>query len=411
MGALPKDVTIIGAGLAGTALALALTQNHIPVQIYESRSPTAPELASGVVLTPNGLRVLDAIGVFARITDHCWKAEYRTYINDKDETTRKILVADETLYGYKNHRLWRRLLLAEMKRMLEEAGVRISYQSRFEEVVSEGGEGVKFRVNGEEKLTSMLVGTDGIFSSVRRYLDPEIQPEYTGTVGALAHIWRDSVKWPYPDYEPQFTMQGKPGAFFTMPEDPEAKEIMVGMQVQRSEETRAEWDALAADKDKLCELFRRGYNDWNDTAKSIIDQVCKAKESIYLWPFLRMPKLEKWYSKNGKVLILGDAAHAIPPSSGQGVNQALEDVYSLILLLKRSDDLAKSLEMWQNMRQKRVDMVFDWATKSTNVQRMPEAERQKFVAKGNTCDPNVNSDDMRWLYQLDLDKEVTDMLR
>lgn len=392
----------------GTALALSFHQEGIPVKIYESRAPDAPELASGVVLTPNGLKVLDKLGVFSRITARCWKSEYRTYKNDKDETTKKILIANEELYGYKNHRIWRRLLLAEMKLMLAELDIEIEYHARFEGVVEEHEDRVIFKINGRESSTSMLIGADGIYSSVRKYIAPDIKPEYTGVLGVLAHIHRNTVKWPYPDFEPACTIQGKPGAFFTMPEDPEAREIMVGMQVKHPDQSRAGWEAMSADKDKMVDYFRTGYEDWHDTAKQIIDQVGASKESLYLWPFLRMPKIEQWYSRTGRVLLLGDAAHAIPPSSGQGVNQALEDVYGLTLVLRRSDDLLSALKGWQVMRQKRIDAVFDWATNGTNVQRLPEAERQKLMAENKLKNPNASgiSDDMRWLYQFDLEDEV-----
>lgn len=426
MGCLPKDVVIIGAGLAvseafsceiicdspdtrkGTALALSFYDQGIPTKIYESRTKDAPEIASGVVLTPNGLRVLEKLGVFSRITGRCWKSEYRTYKNDKDETTRKVLITNESLYGYKNHRIWRRLLLAEMKLMLAERDVDIQYSSKFEGVVSEDTERVVFRVSGREEQTSMLVGSDGVYSSVRRYVAPGTSPEYTGVMGILAHIHRNTVKWPYPDYEPACTIQGKPGAFFTMPEDPEAREIMVGMQVKHPDQSRAEWEAMSADKDKLVDYYRVGYDDWHGTAKQIIDQVCANKDDIYLWPFLHMPKIERWFSKTGRVLLVGDAVHAVPPSSGQGVNQALEDVYSLTLLLKKSTDLLSALERWQAMRQTRIDAVFDWATNGTNVQRLSEAERQKVMAESRLKNPKASEDrdDMRWLYQMDLDNEI-----
>lgn len=378
------------------------------MKIYESRAPNAPELASGVVLTPNGLKVLDKLGVFSRITARCWKSEYRTYKNDKDETTKKILIANEELYGYKNHRIWRRLLLAEMKLMLAELDIEIQYHARFEGVVEEHEDRVTFKINGREESTSMLIGADGIYSSVRKYIAPDIKPEYTGVLGVLAHIHRNTVKWPYPDFEPACTIQGKPGAFFTMPEDPEAREIMVGMQVKYPDQSRAEWEAMSADKDKMVDYFRTGYDDWHDTAKQIIDQVGASKESLYLWPFLRMPRIERWYSETGRVLLLGDAAHAVPPSSGQGVNQALEDIYGLTLMMGESDDLLSALRSWQAIRQKRIDAVFDWATNGTNVQRLPEAERQKLMAENKLKNPNASeySDDMRWLYQYSLEDEV-----
>lgn len=124
----------------------------------------------------------------------------------------------------------------------------------------------------------------------------------------------------------------------------------------------------------LADLFRRGYDEWYDTAQQIIDQVCLAKESIYLWPFLRMPRLRKWYTRTG----------GVPPSSGQGVSQALKDVQSLILVLSRSSDLLDALEAGQDMRQSRIKKIFDWATNVTNVQRMPAADRERLLGQRTT---------------------------
>ena len=166
---------------------------------------------------------------------------------------------------------------------------------------------------------------------------------------------------------------------------------MIGMQVQYPEQSREDLERLQADHDKLAEFYRKGYDEWGHTARSIIDRVTENKETLYIWPFMKMPKLPRWYSDTGRIVIVGDGAHALPPSSGQGVNQALEDMYSLTLLLTSmgshgsvangdsADELntsnarlLDSLSSWQAMRQKRIDAIFEWATNSTNVQvRIP----------------------------------------
>jgi 2-polyprenyl-6-methoxyphenol hydroxylase-like FAD-dependent oxidoreductase len=318
------------------------------------------------------------------------------------------LIANEKLYEFKNHRLYRRLLLAEMKLMLEEHHVPVVYEAKFGGILTDNESGVRFCINGKAEKAAMLIGADGIYSSVRTFISPGMVPEYTGVVGVLSHIDRSTVNWPSADYEKACTIQGKPGAFFMIPEVADGSEIMVGMQVQYPDQSRAGWEALAADQDKMAAFYRKGYDEWHGTARSIIDSVCAHKETLYLWPFLRMPKLDRWFSQTGHVIIIGDAAHAVPPSSGQGVNQALEDVYSLTLLLNLGKDILETLKFWQEIRQKRIDAVYDWATHGSNVQRLPEAERNRLEEEGNMkySAASRDVDDMRWLYWHGLDEII-----
>ncbi|KAF2769144.1 FAD/NAD(P)-binding domain-containing protein [Teratosphaeria nubilosa] len=413
-----RNVAIIGAGLGGCALALALSKHDIPVTLYEARPSTSEGLVSGVILTPNGLRVLDQLGVFSRVKDQCYVSTYRCFKNDKDETTKMTPTASLETFGFNNHRLWRSVLLDEMKEMLAERKVKINYSSKFIGVVSEDSKSVTFRINSKTHSASLLIGSDGIHSTLRKYVAPDVEPEYTSIVGILAHIKRAAVARPYEDYERNATIQGKPGALFFLPEDPEGIDIMVGMQVQYPQQSREDLNKLQADKDRLVAMYRLGYYDeWGSTARSIIDQITLNKEKIYTWPYLRMPKLERWFTDTGRIIMVGDGAHALPPSCGQGINQALEDALSLTLLLTSIREASRNgadgnanrarlldgLAFWQKMRQKRIDVICDWATNATNVQRLPEAERKKREAEGKTGNAY---EDMSWLYNSHLQEEI-----
>ncbi|KAI5363493.1 Putative FAD-binding domain, FAD/NAD(P)-binding domain superfamily [Septoria linicola] len=421
------NVAIIGAGLGGCALGLALSAQDIPFTIYESRPEISGVIPSGVVLTPNGLRVLDRLGVFERIRSRCYISTHRNVKNDKDETIKCIALGGPEVFGYWNHRIWRGLLLDEMRLMLKERGIAIQYNSRFGGIVSDTIEGVEFRINDQTVQASLLVGSDGIHSTLRKHLAPDVEPEYTGVMGVISHIKWDAVAWPSPDYERNATIQGKPGALFWIAEDPQAEDIMIGFQVQRPEQSRKDLEELQADKDKLVEFYRKGYEEHGATARSIIDAVAANKETLYIWPFMRMPRIAQWYSDSGRMILVGDGAHALPPSSGQGVNQALEDVYSLTLLLasacKRGEagnpaatnrdgsaksDLLDVLAFWQRTRQDRIDAIFDWATNTNNVERLPEADRQKLLAEGKVRPGQ--GDDTSWLFKYDYDKVVNEWL-
>jgi 2-polyprenyl-6-methoxyphenol hydroxylase-like FAD-dependent oxidoreductase len=399
------------------------------VKVFESRHPESEVLKSGIVLTPNGIWVLDRLGIFDRIKDRCYKARYRVFINRNDEITKKILTAEETRYGYCNHRAWRKLILEEMRNMLAERGVEISYNSKFNGVVSDDSYGVKFRVNDEVLDASILIGSDGVHSAVRQHVAPGIGPEYTGILGVLSHIQRSSVDWPYEDYERNATIQDKPGGLFFIAEDAEGEVLMIGRQIRYPEQSREDLDKLQTDYDKLVEFYRKDYDEWGPTAKKIIDSITANKETCYIWPFVRMPTLPQWFSNSGRVIIIGDGAHAVPPSSAQGLCQALEDAFSLTLLLtavvpldsaangvssneERTAEarLLQCLKLWQGVRQRRIDEIFDWATNSANVSRLSEAERQKLIDEGKVKKDAGGDADMDWMYRLKLEEEVKEIL-
>ena len=277
----------------------------------------------------------------------------------------------------------------------------------------------------------LLIGADGLYSTVRQYIYPKIEPEYTGTTGLIAHIPRASVAWPYEDYERNATIQDVPAALFFLPEDANEEIIMVGRQftdIPHSYVTdRIKFEKLQNDKKALCDLFCHGYDEFGATSKKILDSIKQHQDQIFMWPFMKIPNLPTWYREtDGRVLILGDAAHAIPPSSGQGVNQVLEDVWMLTLLLfgcsKETsevpvlicEDLLVKLRFWQERRQARIDKICDWTANVQNVGRMSQARREVVKnlqgRKQTTASiPKAGSskaDDMTWLYSPYIEDEV-----
>jgi 2-polyprenyl-6-methoxyphenol hydroxylase-like FAD-dependent oxidoreductase len=415
------SIAIIGAGLSSLSLVLALlhpSRAIVPasaITVYEARSSDeyshSPENASGVVLTPNGLAILDKLRVLEHIRDKCWTSEYRTFKDREAETTRKARVAGEETYGYANHRLWRKELQGVLREMVEERGVKIEFDKRYEGIVEQEA-GVAFNVSGVKREVGMLVGADGIYSTVRKYLDPEVGPEYMGTFGVLGHIRYDEVEWPEGFGEKQFTIQDKPGGIFMIPEDRNGTEGMVGLQKSYEGLKREDWESLGKDKDRLMAFYRESYDDWGETTRKIIDAVGRNKSRLYAWPFLRLPKMKRWYSEQGRVVLIGDAAHAMPPSSGQGVNQALEDVWTLTMLLASGKDVVRCLEFWQAMRQRRINDVLEQGMGKANMERLPEKDREKLMSEGKIKEAihSGSYDDMAWLYKPDSEERIQQWL-
>ncbi|KAF5976481.1 kynurenine 3-monooxygenase [Fusarium coicis] len=233
---------------------------------------------------------------------------------------------------------------------------------------------------------------------MRRHIT-DFVPVYTNLLCVYGHIPTESVQWPDQGFAAGCTISGSPGSFFMVPEVADGSDVMVGTQFSYPEADRKGRETLASDPASLAALLRNDYDQWHDTAQHAIDELCKRPESILCWSFYAMPKLYSWSSFSGNVIMIGDAAHAMPASSGQGVNQALEDAFSLAKVLPGEwidGTLPSVLSTWQSWRQDKIDRIHE-----TNMMRSSKVKRAKLIQAADK--EQSTKVDMQWLYDLDLD--------
>ena len=119
------NVSIIGAGLSGLALALALQQQSNVCTLYEAR-PATLDIGGALMLTPNALRILDSIGIYARLKDNGYSFESSTSL-PRPQAVDSYEFGGEAKYGYPALRIYRRVLTRELSALVEEAGIPIVY--------------------------------------------------------------------------------------------------------------------------------------------------------------------------------------------------------------------------------------------------------------------------------------------
>lgn len=388
-----KNVAIIGAGLSGLSLALFLQKHGIKITIYELR-PENTTSEGAVMLSPNALRTLDTLGLYERIKSKGYHFRDLAFNNSDHETMDKYEMGNAEKFGYDALRVYRQALLDELKAMVTEVeGIEIIYSKKFSHVISESPESVTFAFKDGEQVTSdLLIGADGIHSGVRKYLAPDTIPQFSNFMAITFPIPTSKITFPFSPYPLPATILSPAGAFVLAPQDPEGSEMLAGTQYRTHERSREGWDALWRDKEGLYAMLRENYSTWNEMVKSVLDGVDLSKLSI--WPFYTVPKIEKWSSETGRVVILGDAAHAIPPAAGQGVNQAFEDVHALSMLIVAGVEWKGALGWWQGYRQKRVERV-QGLTEEMNWRRMPG-----WKGKG------AERIDSSWLFGVDVEGDV-----
>jgi len=404
----PAHVAIIGAGLAGLTLALALHDLKIPATVYESRSEDFDQ-GGGVMLSPNALRVLDSVGVYERVRDKSLQFDVLTFKDGADKTVDEYYFGSKKMYGYDAIRIMRKELLDTLKAMLGERQIPIHYHSKLTTITSDGPDEVKFAFeNGQTASAPLVIGADGIHSSVRGSFLPQVKPMFAGFMGLNSVVERSQLRIPE-GYSLPATVMGKAGAFLLVPQKPDGSELFIGAQRRFAELDAAGWEELRNDKQKLYNMLQENKADWPDVVQSALEAT--PIDRMGFWAFYGIPPLASWLSDSKRIILVGDAAHAIPPTAGQGANQAFEDVRSLATLLSKLSEkvpLDKAAVKWQTYRQERINKVLD-LTKQMTIKRLPEVERAKLPPAAFWSDSSLTRGDggeLLWLYEPDLAKEA-----
>lgn len=350
-------VAIIGAGLSGLTLALALHQQSISCTLYEARS--APlDIGGAVMLSPNALRILDALNAYENVRTQGHEFNDLHFRTEDDKPLDSYEFGSAQRYGYSALRIYRNALIRELSIRVQYAGVPIIYNKKFSAVTEETPSSVSWSFDdGTTETATVLVGADGIHSKVRKYLYPDLEPMFTKAMGVSAAVPTRQLDLPEGYNLPTTIMNRTHGAFVIAQQKADGSEVFIGRQKRAPELDRDGWNALLNDKEWCIEYLRKDISAFPAVARNAVSEI--KTETINLWPFYVVPKLESWSSSHARVVILGDAAHAIPPTAGQGINQAFEDVFTFALIFGRvkGEDLQRGLKIWQKGRQERVDRV------------------------------------------------------
>ena len=404
------EVAIIGAGLSGLTLALALHQQGIKATVYESRS--APlNIGGAVMLSPNALKVLDALDIYQEVKAKGFNFDILEIRKVAGELVETYEFGSEEKYGYQGNRIYRHELIDVVLSKIKSLGISVVFGLKFSHIVDETDKHVVWEASDGTKFTaSALVGADGIHSSVRKYLYPDLVPKFMEMAGITAAVPASQVKYPGGHIDKPITiLSEEKGAFVVAPQKVDGSEMFMGKQRRMKELTREGWDEFFADKESLVKFLQQDAEAFGEVAISATQNI--PHDRINVWPFYVIPKLDKWASEKRRVVILGDSAHAIPPSAGQGINQAFEDVhmFSLLLGAAKSGDakFEDALTFWQNYRQTRITRVLE-LNQQIDLRRLPKEQRPVGLDRGELAHEKF---DLSWLYEPDFKAEVENWVR
>lgn len=312
------SIGICGGGVGGLCAGIALRQLGHDVSVFEQTARFA-RVGADINLTPNAVHALDGLGVgeAARATSARPTHRISRMWDTGEETSRLPLSsAAEERYGAPQLTLHRADLLSILTERLGDGvlafGHRISGISQ-----ADAGATIAF-ADGTSRTFDVVIGADGIHSVVRHALFGDDHPKFTGLVshrgvfpraagGDLANLDAFTKWWgPSPDYQ-----------IVTFPLS-HGQEIFVFSTTPRSDWTEEGW-TIPGDLAAL----REAYKDFHPEARALLDALDSVTSSAL---HVREP-LPRW--SEGRVTILGDAAHPMVPFMAQGACMAIEDAIVL----------------------------------------------------------------------------------
>ena len=311
-------VVVVGGGIGGLAVANALSGRGIDVRVYEQTEQLA-EVGAGLGVAPNGVRILRRFGLGDPVER--WGSRWTDAQYCRLDGTVVASMILPTAHGPIDYfGMHRADLLDILLSRLPRDVLRLGYRCIDFEQTEEGAT-VSF-ANGFQATADVVIAADGIHSTLQPHVTPPVDPIHSGSTAYRGVIAADSVSWSAGTAR---LWMGEGKHFLAYPLRANQLLNFVAF-VSTSAHMKESWSA-PGDPAELA----REFTGWDSTVGAIIGAVT----NTFRWGLYDREPLPTW--TNGRLTLLGDAAHPMLPHSGQGANQALEDGVALATFLESTD--------------------------------------------------------------------------
>jgi len=331
-----RNVLVVGGGAAGAATAILLAEGGVSVDLVDMK-PDAGALGSGITLQGNALRVLRQLGVEEQVLEHGYAFDS---LGLRAPDPRGTLVAelDDVRTGGADLPatvgMYRPTLARILLHRAAAAGAKVRFGTTCTALDQDAaGVDVTFADSGTGRY-DLVVGADGIRSWTRRMLGINLETRGTGMgiwrafTSRPASVTRTDLYYGGPCYIAGYCPTGADSLYAYLVEDAQDRS------------TLSPPEALAV----MRGLAQSYHGPWDD----IRDVLTDASSVNYTW-FESHVLPAPWH--RGRVVLIGDAVHACPPTLAQGAAQAFEDAAVLAELLLAADEPTDA--MWQAFTDRR----------------------------------------------------------
>jgi 2-polyprenyl-6-methoxyphenol hydroxylase-like FAD-dependent oxidoreductase len=343
-------VLIVGAGIAGLAAARALDARGFRVEIID-RLPEAPRHGTGLYLLGNAMRALGALGYGGAVADRAVRIERQ---RTADHRGRRLFDAETGA-------LWRgvgpcvALPRAELHRVLLEGvgSIPVRWGADLQAIVLEAGT-VRVTIDGVEACYDLVIGADGVHSTVRRLV---LAGDGVRPVGQRASRFVVPMELDTGTWEVRL---GHGSALLTIP---------IGQG-----RTYCYVDGPLDGPESLRELLRT----YAKPVPSLLDALesLGGEHAVVTGPVDEVV-LQSW--SRGHTLVIGDAAHATSPNMAQGAAMALEDSIVLAESLQAAPEIGGALSVFERRRRPRTDWVREQTHRRDRARGLPPILRDPLL--------------------------------
>jgi 2-polyprenyl-6-methoxyphenol hydroxylase-like FAD-dependent oxidoreductase len=332
-----QRVAIAGAGIAGLATAILLAEDGVEVDVYEVK-PEFSALGSGITLQGNALRSFARLGIWDEVRAACWASDLLG-LRAPGPDAAVIAVIPDAKTGGPDFPAAAGMYRPDLARiMLDRAtalGARVHYGTVID-ALTQDVDGVDLSLgDGTTSRVDLLVGADGVHSSVRSMIGIDVKPEPTGM-----GIWRAFVPRPA---EVTHTDLYYGGPMYIAGYCPTSEDMMYAYLVEDKQ------DRSGVSPEQAVEIMRESSRAYGGPWNAIRESLGSDSRVNYTW-FTAHLVDGPW--NRGRVVLNGDAAHSCPPTIAQGGAQAAEDALVLCDILGRAETVDDAV--WAEFTDRRL---------------------------------------------------------
>lgn len=358
-------VLIIGGGIAGTAAAMALQKAGVESVVYEAHPTAAEGIGAFLTLATNGVDALRTLGAEQPVTAAGFPTTATVLWSGTGKRLGSSVVSLTLADGTTGYTVKRADLYAALLDQAARRGIRIEHGKRLvaaEEVAA----GVRAHfADGSVAIGDLLLGADGVHSAVRVLIDPQAPaPTFARLINLGGFVRGVRLEAAPGTYHMIFGKR----AFFGYAVAPDGEVWWFANVPWPDEPARGALAAIGTDewRRRLLKLFA-------DDAGPATRLIQATTYDLAATPIHTLPHLPRWHTD--RMLVVGDAAHAPSPSSGQGASLAIEDAVQLGKCLRDSPDRDEAFAAFERARRPRVERIIQVAARINNSKAATGAAR------------------------------------